>query len=254
MLPKQITVCNKIVKESQCEKVLGLLVNNKLTWWNHLHGDDSDPKHPLPGLVKLLSKRVGMLARLVKLLPIQRFKMLVNGIFMSKLMYCVGVFGSLRGLNTRNETEVRHNSFTKANLRALQTLQNKVVRLMTGHGYDTPVVELFKDCDLLSVNQLIASSTLNSIFKIKLSSEPVYLAERLGFGSEQPNRNGNAAHRNRPDTQINFKLTRGREGMLYCGGKLWNALDDSLKREKSEIRFKKLIKIWVRQNIPLIPD
>ena len=40
----QITVCGKLVKESLCEKILGIVANNKLTWHHHLLGDNSDPK------------------------------------------------------------------------------------------------------------------------------------------------------------------------------------------------------------------
>ena len=55
----QITVTGKIVKESICEKTLGIIANNKLSWLHYLHGDYSDPKEP--GL--------GMLFRLPPFLP-----------------------------------------------------------------------------------------------------------------------------------------------------------------------------------------
>ena len=58
----QIIVSDKIVKESVCERILGVLVNNRLTWHHHLHGDNSDPKKFIPGLITKLSQRVGMLA------------------------------------------------------------------------------------------------------------------------------------------------------------------------------------------------
>ena len=118
---------------------------------------------------------------------------------------------------------------------------------MTGRGYDTPILELFKECDLLSVNQLIAFTTLKSIFKIKHSGEPKYLAERLG------QRDGIATNRNQHNINVNFRLARGQEGILYRGSKLWNSLDISLKTEEREIKFKKKTKIWVMDNIPLIP-
>ena len=51
-----ITVCGDVVKESECEKILGILANNKLSWWHHLNGDKSDPKKPKPGLIGQLSK------------------------------------------------------------------------------------------------------------------------------------------------------------------------------------------------------
>ena len=74
----QITVCGDVVKESECKKILGILANNKLSWWHHLNGDKSDPKKPKPGLIGQLSKRVGLLCQLVKLVPKEKFKVLVD--------------------------------------------------------------------------------------------------------------------------------------------------------------------------------
>ena len=42
--------------ESKSEKLLGLIMNNVGTWKSHLHGDSENP-----GLLKDLSKRIGML-------------------------------------------------------------------------------------------------------------------------------------------------------------------------------------------------
>ena len=48
-------------------------------------------------------------------------------------------------------------------------------------GYETPVVELLRKTEFLSVNQIIAHTSLVTIFHVKKSGEPVYLANRLGF-------------------------------------------------------------------------
>ena len=215
-----------------------------------LHGDKSDPAKPKPGLIGQLSKRVGLLCQLVKLLPKNKFKILVDGIFMSKLMYCLQLFGNVWGIETMEDTETRQSSFTKSNLRSLQVLQNKVLRLMTGCGYNTHNTELFEKSGMLSVNQLIAYTTLVSIFKVKLSGKPQYLADRLGVFEQHDmvnnRRNGNVK-------KIYFRLGRGREGMLYQGSKLFNSLDPSLRMETKVTKFKQKVKEWIRRKIPQIP-
>ena len=155
----QINVCGKVVKETESERILGMIANNKLTWWHHLYGDNSDPSKPIPGLISQLSKRVGLLSRLVKFLPKDRFKMLVNGIFMSKLLFCLEIFGNCWS-DTLDGSNERNNSFTKTNLLSLQVLLNKVLRLQLGQGYDTPVSQLLADSNTLSVNQLVAYTTI----------------------------------------------------------------------------------------------
>ena len=182
----QITVCGKSVKATICEKILGVIVNNQLTHQHHMHGDKSDPKAPLPGLISQLSKRVGMLARLVHLVPAQRFKTLTNGLFVSKLLYAIEFYGVTRGTETLRDCDSRYNAFTKSHLEVFQTLCNKVMRLITGHGYDTPVLQLLEDADMLSINQLIHYTTLMTCFKVKKSAKPIHIAQRLGFLDAPP--------------------------------------------------------------------
>jgi hypothetical protein len=242
----QIQVCGKVVKESNCEKILGILVNNKLTWSNYLSGDYSDPEKPISGLIQQLSKRVGMLARLSKVMPTNKFKCLINGLFYSKLLYCLPLYANVIGVGDISH----HNSFTKANLKSLQILQNELMCLYTGHGYDTPVRTLLEDSDMLSVNQLVAYSTISTVFKIKTSSHPSYLAERLGFSG---NRNNHRSHCNKHVINIRFNLSTAQEGFIYKAAKLWSSLPLTLIQETSAKKFKKCLKAWVKLNIPDIP-
>ena len=163
----QISVCGAPVIESECEKILGVIANNKLTWFHQLYGDKSDLNKPQPGLIPQLAKHVGLLSRLVHLVPLNRFKKLVDGMFMSKLRYCVQLFGNVSSIGTMEEGETHKHAFTKANLHNLQILQNKAMRLIAKCGYKTPVVELLRKTDFLSVNQIIAHTSLVTIFCVK---------------------------------------------------------------------------------------
>ena len=110
------------------------------------------------------------------------------------------------------------------------------MRLINRSGYDTLVRELFQNTNSLSVsvNKLIAYNTLTTIFKIKKSCQPRYLANRLGFERQQDVNGGILAHRRLYDiTNIDFRLAWGRESLLYCGAKLWNLLDLTLRMEGS---------------------
>ena len=129
----------------------------------------------------------------------------------------------------------------------LQVYQNKVLRLLTGNGYNVSTIDLCNQGGFLSINQIVAHSTLVSIYKIKKTGEPKYLAKRLGFSA-------NSTLRNSLDIHLEFKLARGREGMLYRGSKLWHSLPNSLKIEEKPITFKKLTKAWIKEHIPVKPD
>ena len=54
-----INLCGDTIKETTSEKILGVVVNNTITWKNHLY-DDNDNEGLIPGL----SKRIGMLKKI----------------------------------------------------------------------------------------------------------------------------------------------------------------------------------------------
>ena len=64
------------IEETESEKLLGVIINNKLSWKDHLYGDKDNP-----GLVSQLKQRVGTLRRLSKYMSKERLKMMVSGIF-----------------------------------------------------------------------------------------------------------------------------------------------------------------------------
>ena len=74
-------VDQEIIEETTSEKLLGVVVNNKLTWKEHLYGDNENE-----GLITQLKKRVGTLKRLAKYMSKKRLSMLSGGIFYSELV------------------------------------------------------------------------------------------------------------------------------------------------------------------------
>ena len=85
-----VTINGDVIEESRSEKLLGVVINNTLTWKDHLYGDEEND-----GLIPILSKRIGVLRRLRKLVPAYRFKHISFGLFMSKLCYCINLWGGL---------------------------------------------------------------------------------------------------------------------------------------------------------------
>ena len=121
---KALTPPKNSSTEYASEKLLGLVVNNIRTWRNHL------------GLLTLLSKRVGILRKLRMYLPDTKFRMIVNGLLNSKL------WGGVWGLQGYDEETRKGIAYRKEDLRKLQVLQNKVMRLMTGMEPDTSTAQL----------------------------------------------------------------------------------------------------------------
>ena len=157
----KVTINEEDKSETESEKLLGVIINNCLTWKNHLFGNDEEL-----GLLKNLSKRIGILSKLRKYLPDKKFKQIVEGVFTSKLIYCITVWGF---------------SITKEELRKLQVLQNKCMRLISHSSYDTSRTELLTKCNQMSVKQLIIYHTACQTFRIYSAKYPIYHYQKLSF-------------------------------------------------------------------------
>ena len=241
---RHIVVDNKLVRESSSEKLLGLVLSNKLTWKAHLYGDEENM-----GLVQQLNRRVGMLKRLSKFMSKEKLKYFSTVIFYSKLSYCLPVFGNIFGLDEFKEENRRYFSFTVKDNANLQVLQNKLNKLLTNADYNTPTVDLLEQTNSLSVHQMIAYQTGVATYKVVKSGKPSYIASKLkvrktnldtrqGAGTIEPPRN---------------KRNIAREGFIYRGAQLYNKLDGVLRAEPKLENFKTGLRKWVKTNIAVKP-
>ena len=82
----KINVCGQTVTESSSEKLLGLIVNNKQTWKDYLYGEQWRDRGNAPGLIPQLSQRVGLLKRVVHLMPPKRFNTISKEFFTPKYL------------------------------------------------------------------------------------------------------------------------------------------------------------------------
>ena len=92
----KIIVDEEEIKLSKSEKLLGLTINDTFSWSSYLYGNDSDI-----GLLRTLSKRVGMLTQLRKYMNPKSFVSVLNGIFMSKMIYGITAWGYVSGIPGR---------------------------------------------------------------------------------------------------------------------------------------------------------
>ena len=248
-LELSVNVCGEQKFESSSEKLLGILVNNTATFKSHLYGDSENP-----GLLKQLSTRVGMLKKLRKYIPPIRLKTVMAGMFNSKLTYGITVWGRIWNIpgSLDEEALVRTSpSLTKDDLRKLQVLQNKCLRIVTNSDYKTPTSVLLDKTKLLSVHQQMAQLSLSQVFNIYKTRLPAYHYNRIfsDANTDQRTRSVNDFSTNR----IEFKLSITRTHFFYQASRLWSALPDSIKLARNKAIFKKKCKTWVKNNILVKP-
>ena len=87
-----INVQGSVVEPTRSERVLGLYLDQDLSWRSYLWGEGWRPKDNFPGLVHILMGRAAILQKLARILPRSTMPSLVAGVFMSKLMYAIQAY------------------------------------------------------------------------------------------------------------------------------------------------------------------
>ena len=128
-------------------------------------------------LVKSLNKRVGALQKIQNLATFKTRKMIGTGIFMSKLIYLMPLWGGCEDYL----------------IRALQVVQNKAARSITKLNIFTPTKTLLKTCQWMSVRQLITYHSLVLLQKTLKMKVPVYLLSKVTAGGNFPYRTSPSA-------------------------------------------------------------
>ena len=103
----QIDINGQLVSESSSEKVLGVILNNEMTFRHHLYGNDEHE-----GLIPQLSKRAGVLTKLSKIISPEKLTPLADNIFYSKLNYCLPVYGNVFGIERYKQHGTRYLNYT----------------------------------------------------------------------------------------------------------------------------------------------
>ena len=185
-------------------------------------------------------------------MPKSKFNSICNGLFHSKLLYCLQVFSNV-WCNNGLDDHVRHfSAFTKSNMRKLQILQNKILRIKCGLGYETRTNELIEKTGDLSVHQLCAYTTLTSAHRTIISKQPHFMHSKLRLRNKNwipvlPERFVNTI-------DVDSKLTLGRGGFFFRAASLFNMLPVTLRKCQDIKTFKMDVKKWIKSNIPVKPE
>ena len=110
-------------------------------------------------LLKSLNQRIGAIKKISKVSSFKTRKMIVNGIFMSKLIYLMPVWMGCEEFWVS----------------ALQVCQNKAARLVTRLDRYTSTNVLMKQCGWMPVRQLLIYHSLVLFHKVFQHQTPTFL-------------------------------------------------------------------------------
>ena len=221
----RIDTNTEAIETTESEKLLGGIIHQNLKWSEHIVDNESS-------LLRSLSTRLNALRKICCHSDLKTRLMIANGLFMSKLIYLLPLWGGAgTGL-----------------LRMLQVAQNTAARYVTRSSWYTPRTELMKRCNWMSVKQLSAYHSLVITHKTLLSQQPKYLYEK--FNSQYPCYTRLSANNSiRIDGSFNADLSLTHSSFRWRSSSLYNTLPVRLRTETKLSRFKFELKGWVKENI-----
>ena len=208
-------VGEEIIWESPYEKLLGLTIDKKLTFNKHLSI-----------LCKKVSGKVSALARMVKIIPFDKKRLLMNTFIESQFSYCplIWMFCS-RKMNNK----INH-------------IHERALRLVYD-DYTTSFEELlFKDKSV-SIHYRNVQKVAIEMFKVKNDLCPDFI-KKLFCPIETKTRSNASFHRPNINTVYN-----GERSLRYFGPIVWDTMiPQSFKTITDLDEFKMKIRTWVPEN------
>jgi len=226
---QSIKIGTESVLESDAHRILGLMVNNRLTWKDHVFGQGE--------LLSSLNQRIGALKRLSFHVPSKYLAQIAQAIVVSKVRYGIGIYGAVRV----HETDPLPES-----LKDLQVILNHAMRIAT----KTRLSDRIRIEDLLdrtgfqSINRMSATDKLMLVWQA-VNQDGSPLADtviRVSQGDRDSSRS-----MTRGDLRTIAKTTLGQENFPEPGIRLWNYADREIRKESIKRKARKNVKSFVKR-------
>ena len=180
------------IKQTQCTKFLGVQIDDKITWKNHIiHTSKKD------------ARGLGILCKARRVLDKETWKNLYFTFIYLFLIYCVHVWGN----------------YAKTHLDHLQKLQQKIVRAITFSKFNSHTEPLMYELKILNIVKIHLFAVGIFMFKYINKDIPDVFKSMFSYRYEihaYNTRGANQLHLEQFPTNIGLK------GLRYFGAKLWN--------------------------------
>ena len=216
---------NAQVIETHTVKLLGIHIDSKLTFSNHMNT-----------ICKKASQKLNALSRLCAILPFYLRKMLMQAFFDSQFSYCplVWMFHS-RQINTR-----------------INGLHHRALRMIY-HDENSSFEELLRKDGSVTIHHRNLQFLATEMFKVTKGIGPAFMGEIF---TRNPNANpqdvsvGSRLKSTFYNPANPKKVNSGLETLRCLGPKIWDMIPFELRNVDSLPLFKEKIKNWIPENCP----
>ena len=200
-------------------RLLGLEIHQSLKWKEHLQNNQNS-------MTSSLAKRINAFKRIANNASFKTRLNVANACFMSTVTYMIVVWGGTESYL----------------IKSIQVMQNRVARYVTKLSWFTPTRTLLKQCNWMSIKQLIFFHTVIQLWKVRKAAIPVGLNAYFTQAQTRSGLTGTLAI-----PQFNSSLAR--KSFLVRAPLSWNMIPSEL-RSIQEIRpFKSKLRAWIMENI-----
>ena len=210
-----ISINNVCIERVYCTKFLGVFIDSKITWKEHINK-----------LNGKLSKSVSILYRCYKLIDENALKTLYYSLFLSYVTYCCEVWGTTY----------------KSNLKYLYKLQKKAIRIICKVEKFACTTPLFYKLGLLKLEDIVKFKCCSTMFDAYRMKLPSNLQSKFSIHQDQSNYNLRSGNR----FKVSYvRTTKKQQCLSVLGVKLFNSLPNFIASLPNIHLFKKYLKIHI---------
>ena len=206
-------------ENSDCEKLLGVKIDNKLTFDCHV----SD-------MCKKANRKINALARIAPFININKRRILMNSVFRSQFNYCPLIW-------------VCH---SRTNNRKINRLHERCLRIIYNDKRSSFIKLLEKD-NSVSIHQRNLQILAIEMFKVSNGLSPVLMNDIFKLRGEQTYNLRKLSQFYRP--KVN-SVYNGTESVSFLGPIIWDLVPNEVKDIGNLAAFKKAIKKWSPERCP----
>ena len=213
-----LTYNNDVLKNVQNDKVLGVHIDNNLTWTVHTEF-----------IAKKISSNLWLLSKLKEYLSTEHRVQFYKTYLQPHIDYCSTVWGGT----------------SHSNLNRIFRLQKRAVKIILNYNYDD-IASSMNDLKIMNIYERIFMRKAKFMFKVSKAITPSYINDMFSLRpmneTVQSLRSVNTSsfHIPRPQKEI-FK-----QSLIYSGPIIWNNLPDWLKNLKTVDSFHNNCIKWIK--------
>ena len=204
---------NISIKRVSSTKSLGVQIDDKLTWNDHIDQ-----------VVKKVSSGIGALKRVRPFVPFQILHRMYKTLVQPHFDYCSAVWANCG----------------KTLVEKLQKLQNRAARVLTHSDYDADAKQLIEALGWKTLDKQRENQVASVVFKSLNGLAPEYLKSKFIQRSDTTSYNFRGM-----ENKLSLPLPRtnyGKETICYRGAVVWNNLPCNVRQASSLSEFRKLLK------------